>query len=149
MLMIRNGKIMLTRGDSAYITVTLKAQDGAAYTMQAGDKLTLTVRKQAVDTSSVLLQSVSDSNTIKLAPEQTEKLASGSYSYDIQLTTVAGDVFTVAGLQQVSTAICLTLLCCRRSRYEQNHWRVECCWDLRQYEHSEYDRYNRKRHCKV
>lgn len=29
MLMIRNGKIMLTRGDSAYITVTLKAQDGA------------------------------------------------------------------------------------------------------------------------
>ena len=68
---------MLTRGDSAYITVTLKAQDGAAYTMQAGDKLTLTVRKQAVDTSSVLLQSVSDSNTIKLAPEQTVERAFG------------------------------------------------------------------------
>lgn len=103
MLMIRNGKIMLTRGDSAYITVTLKSQDGAAYTMQAGDKLTLTVRKQAVDTSSVLLQSVSDSNTIKLAPEQTEKLASGSYSYDIQLTTVAGDVFTVAGATSINS----------------------------------------------
>ena len=100
MLMIRNGKIMLTRGDSAYITVTLKAQDGAAYTMQAGDKLMLTVRKQAVDTSSVLLQSVSDSNTIKLAPEQTEKLASGSY---IQLTTVAGDVFTVAGATSINS----------------------------------------------
>lgn len=97
MLMIKNGKIMLTRGDSAYITVTLKAQDGAAYTMQAGDKLTLTVRKQAIDTSSVLLQSVSDTDTIKLAPEQTKTLASGSYSYDIQLTTIAGDVFTVAG----------------------------------------------------
>ena len=97
MLMIKNGNIMLTRGDSAYITVTLKAQDGAAYTMQAGDKLTLTVRKQAIDTSSVLLQSVSDTDTIKLAPEQTKTLASGSYSYDIQLTTVAGDVFTVAG----------------------------------------------------
>ena len=97
MLMIRNGKIMLTRGDSAYITVTLKSQDGAAYTMQAGDKLTLTVRKQAIDTSSVLLQSVSDTDTIKLAPEQTKTLASGSYSYDIQLTTIAGDVFTVAG----------------------------------------------------
>lgn len=97
MLMIRNGKILLTRGDSAYITVTLKAQDGAAYTMQAGDKLTLTVRKQAIDTSSVLLKSVSDTDTIKLAPEQTKTLASGSYSYDIQLTTIAGDVFTVAG----------------------------------------------------
>lgn len=97
MLMIRNGKILLTRGDSAYITVTLKAQDGAAYTMQAGDKLTLTVRKQAIDTSSVLLQSVSDTDTIKFAPEQTKTLASGSYSYDIQLTTIAGDVFTVAG----------------------------------------------------
>lgn len=97
MLMIRNGKIMLTRGDSAYITVTLKSQEGSAYTMQAGDKLTLTVRKQAVDTSSVLLQSVSDTDTIKLAPEQTKTLASGSYSYDIQLTTIAGDVFTVVG----------------------------------------------------
>lgn len=103
MLMIKNGKIMLTRGDSAYITVTLKALDGAAYTMQAGDKLTLTVRKQAIDASSVLLQSVSDSNTIKLAPEQTEKLASGSYSYDIQLTTVAGDVFTVAGATSINS----------------------------------------------
>lgn len=40
MLMIRNGKIMLTRGDSAYITVTLKSQEGSAYTMQAGGKLT-------------------------------------------------------------------------------------------------------------
>ena len=97
MLMIKNGRIMLTRGDSAYITVTLKAQDGAAYTMQAGDKLALTVRKLAIDTSVVLLQSVSDTDTIKLAPEQTEKLVPGSYSYDIQLTTVAGDVFTVAG----------------------------------------------------
>ena len=96
MLMIRNGKIMLTRGDSAYITVTLKSQEGSAYTMQAGDKL-------AVDTSSVLLQSVSDSNTIKLTPEQTEKLASGSYSYDIQLTTVAGDVFTVAGATSINS----------------------------------------------
>ena len=49
MLMIRNGKIMLTRGDSAYITVTLKAQDGAAYTMQAGDKLTLTFDDLVLD----------------------------------------------------------------------------------------------------
>ena len=97
MLTIKNGKIALTRGDSAYITVTLKAQDGARYTMQAGDKLALTVRKLAVDTSVVLLQSVSDTDTIKLTPEQTEKLVPGSYSYDIQLTTVAGDVFTVAG----------------------------------------------------
>lgn len=103
MLMIKNGKIMLTRGDSAYITVTLKALDGAAYTMQAGDKLTLTVRKQAIDASSVLLQSVSDTDTIKLAPEQTKTLASGSYSYDIQLTTIAGDVFTVVGATSINS----------------------------------------------
>lgn len=103
MLDIRNGKIAITRGDSGYIEVNLKTPDGETYTMQAGDKLTLTVRKQAVDTSSVLLQSVSDSNTIKLAPEQTEKLVSGSYSYDIQLTTVAGDVFTVAGATSINS----------------------------------------------
>lgn len=102
MLTIKNGRISLTRGDSAYISVTMKTQDGTAYTMQPGDKLTLTVRKFAIDTSSVLLQSVSDTDTIAIAPEQSKKLHCGSYSYDIQLNTVGGDVFTIAGATSVT-----------------------------------------------
>lgn len=105
MLMIKNGRIMLTRGDSAYITVALKAQDGAAYTMQAGDKLTLTVRKQAVDTSSVLLQTESDSTQLHLLPAQTKQLTAGKYSYDIQLSTASGDVYTVVGAADTNTSL--------------------------------------------
>lgn len=105
MLMIRNGKIMLTRGDSAYITVTLKSQEGSAYTMQAGDKLTLTVRKQAVDTSSVLLQTESDSTQLHLLPAQTKQLTAGKYSYDIQLSTASGDVYTVVGAADTNTSL--------------------------------------------
>ena len=105
MLMIRNGKIMLTRGDSAYITVTLKAQDGAAYTMQAGDKLTLTVRQLADDTSAVLLQTESDSAQLHLLPAQTKQLSAGKYSYDIQLSTASGDVYTVVGAADTNTSL--------------------------------------------
>ncbi|MEE0325572.1 MAG: hypothetical protein UDP13_02105 [Butyricicoccus sp.] len=105
MLMIRNGKIMLTRGDSAYITVTLKSQDGAAYTMQAGDKLTLTVRQLADDTSAVLLQTESDSAQLHLLPAQTKQLSAGKYSYDIQLSTASGDVYTVVGAADTNTSL--------------------------------------------
>lgn len=105
MLMIKNGKIMLTRGDSAYITVTLKAQDGAAYTMQAGDKLTLTVRQLADDTSAVLLQTESDSTQLHLLPAQTKQLTAGKYSYDIQLSTASGDVYTVVGAADTNTSL--------------------------------------------
>ena len=55
MLTIKNGKILLTRGDSAYINVDLTTSTGEVYEMQAGDTLTLTVRQLADDTSAVLL----------------------------------------------------------------------------------------------
>ena len=41
MLMIKNGKIMLTRGDSAYINVDLTTSTGEVYEMQAGDAQTM------------------------------------------------------------------------------------------------------------
>ena len=53
MLTIKNGRILLTRGDSAYINVELTTSTGEVYEMQAGDTLTLTVRQLADDTSAV------------------------------------------------------------------------------------------------
>ena len=92
-----DNRIQITRGDSAYITVSLTGLDGNSYDMVSGDMLALTVRKKAEDASPVLLQATSDTNTIVLKPAQTAQMEPGGYSYDIQLTTAAGDVFTVVG----------------------------------------------------
>ena len=92
-----DNRSQITRGDSAYITVNLTGLDGNPYDMVSGDMLALTVRKKAEDTSPVLLQATSDTNTIALKPAQTAQMEPGGYSYDIQLTTAAGDVFTVVG----------------------------------------------------
>ncbi len=105
MLSIKNGKISLTRGDSAYINVDLTTSTGEVYEMQAGDTLTLTVRRLADDTSAVLLQTESDSAQLHLLPAQTKQLSAGKYSYDIQLVTSSGDVYTVVGATNTSTIL--------------------------------------------
>ena len=49
MLKVENGVITLTRGDSAYLNFDLTTQGGAAYELQEGDLLRLTVRAQAAE----------------------------------------------------------------------------------------------------
>lgn len=100
-----DNRIQITRGDSAYITVSLTGLDGNPYDMISGDMLALTVRKKAEDASPVLLQATSDTNTIVLKPAQTAQMEPGGYSYDIQLTTAAGDVFTVVGATKQSASL--------------------------------------------
>lgn len=96
MFEIKDGVIKITRGDSASLTVGLKKKDGSDYVMKSGDTLTMTVRK--VIGASVLMQIVSETNTIYIAPSDSKKLAVGSCVYDIELKTASGDVFTVIGL---------------------------------------------------
>lgn len=105
MLVIKNGKILLTKGDSAYINVDLTSATGEVYEMQTGDTLTLTVRQLADDTSAVLLQAESDNTQLHLTPEQTKQLSAGKYSYDIQLSTASGDVYTVVGAADTGTSL--------------------------------------------
>ena len=88
---------MLTRGDSAYIDVSITTATGETYVMQTGDRLTLTVRQQADENSAVLLQAESSTTQLHLLPAQTKQLSVGKYSYDVQLSTASGDVYTVAG----------------------------------------------------
>ena len=105
MLTIKNGKILLTKGDSAYIGIDLTDALGEDYEMKDGDKLTLTVRRSADALADVKLQATSDSTTIRLSPEQTGKLSAGNYSYDVQLDTAAGDRFTIVGASSTSTSL--------------------------------------------
>ena len=96
MLEVKNGIIKFTRGDSASLKVDMKKADGSEYVMQSGDTLTMTVRK--VIGSSILMQIVSETNTIYISPTDSKNLAIGSCVYDIELKTASGDVFTVVGL---------------------------------------------------
>ena len=105
MLSIKNGKISLTRGDSASICVNLVDASGKQYEMRTGDTLTLTVKERAEDDSAQLLQVVSNTNTIKLAPSDTKNIQPASYSCDIQLETSEGDIFTVVGATTKSTRL--------------------------------------------
>lgn len=95
MFSVTNDNISITKGDSACIHVDLINADGSAYEMVEGDKLTLTVRRK-VD-SDVLMQIDSDNSDINLYPSDTAKLLVGGCFFDVQLTTSAGDVFTIAG----------------------------------------------------
>lgn len=92
---IKDKIIFITKGDSATINVQLKNQDGTDYVMANGDTITLTVRKK-ID-ATVLLTATSSTNTINLTPTQTKLLEVGMCFYDIQLTTGANEIFTVAG----------------------------------------------------
>ena len=89
---IKDQTIILTRGDSARITVELEAND-EPYEMQEGDTLTLTVKRDANDSEAVLQLEAVDGVFI-FAPSATDGLAFGKYRYDIQLETAAGEVYT-------------------------------------------------------
>lgn len=96
MFEIKNQVIKMTRGDSASLKVDLKKPDGSEYVMKTGDTLTMTVRRTIG--SSVLMQIVSETNTIYISPADSKNLLVGSCVYDIELKLSSGDVFTVIGL---------------------------------------------------
>ena len=92
----RNGQIKITQGDTASLKVSLKMSNGEPYEMQAGDSLTLTVRRRPGETK--LVEITSETDTLEFAPADTKSLEAGAYCFDIQLSTADGDIFTVVGM---------------------------------------------------
>lgn len=91
-----DGTIRLTRGDTARLTVPItNSTNNSEYEMQTDDTLYFSVKKSAKE-SEYLFQKIADgSNSIHIEPEDTAGLSFGKYKYDVQLTTAAGDVYTV------------------------------------------------------
>lgn len=104
MLYINGTSIRLTRGDTARFDVDIINQvDGTPYELQEGDVLTLTVRlTPSTPEKAVQREAEPGTTSIYLRPEDTANLGVGQYVYDIQLTTAAGDIYTVIGPQQGS-----------------------------------------------
>lgn len=95
MLKIDEGKIYLTRGDTAYLQVAITLDDGTVYTAHEGDTLTLSIKKEMNDTGYALQKVVAADEVINILPENTRMLECGKYIYDVQLNTSLNEVFTI------------------------------------------------------
>ena len=94
MFNIDNCNVKITRGDTGVIAISLQNKDGSSYEMQPDDVLVMTVKTNTFN-KDVLIQKQFADGQIKIDPADTDNLSYGTYYYDVQLTTAAGDVFTV------------------------------------------------------
>lgn len=75
-------KIILTRGDTASMLITIQTIDGSEYSTNG----TITFTMKKTPDSEIAVQKVADENHyITIAPEDTASLNTGLYVYDVQL----------------------------------------------------------------
>ena len=91
---LKTGEIKLTRGDTAYLTVSVNIKDGEPYTVKADDVLTMTV-KQDYNDEPLIEKKITGTTTFHIKPEDTKSLEFGTYVYDVQVTMANGDNFTI------------------------------------------------------
>lgn len=91
----RHKNVTLTRGDSCQIAVPLTKADGATYELADEDTLALTVKRFTSDAAALISKTMDETGTFVFEPSDTKGLRYGTYRYDVQLTTAAGEVFTV------------------------------------------------------
>lgn len=96
MLHVEGNTIRLTRGDTAYLSVTIVKRDtGEAYEIAENDILVFTLKKYTSDETPLFQKRIIGGNTFHIMPDDTSGLRFGKYKYDVQLTTLRGDVYTV------------------------------------------------------
>ena len=95
MLKVSGNTIELTRGDTARLKVTVTNDDGEEYAVRSSDTLTLSIKKRTRDEDALVDKTIFGSTTFHIEPKDTSGLPFGGYKYDVQLTTVEGDVYTV------------------------------------------------------
>lgn len=100
-----DNSIELTRGDTAYITVSV-----LDYTFEKDDVILFTVKKRATEENIVFqkkytIDETKEKITIKISPEDTKKSEFGNYVYDIQLTRgLTKDVHTIIPINKFTIA---------------------------------------------
>nr|DAG49968.1 MAG TPA: hypothetical protein [Bacteriophage sp.] len=93
MFKVKNNNITITRGDTGVFRVAVTDEAGAPYKLQDGDKIVMTVKTSTTDKAALISVDVVD-GVAKITPAMTSDLEYGTYYYDCQLTTAAGDVVT-------------------------------------------------------
>lgn len=89
--------INLTRGDSLYLNVSFTV-DGEPYVPVDGDTVRFALKKNIEDEECLVIRNIPiDTMICHIEPEDTKDLKFDVYWYDIELTTVDGDVYTPIG----------------------------------------------------
>lgn len=94
MLTCQNNTIVLTRGDSAVLKLTVVDGEGQPYEIADNDTVIFTIKKHTTDKEAVLKKTLTDGQII-INPQDTENLEYGQYVYDVELTQGSGFVATV------------------------------------------------------
>ncbi len=96
MLEIKDNRIYLTRGDTAFITISLKDSLNNTYTPTLTDKIYFRLKKNVFGDSLLLVKEINiDTLTLELTPNDTKNLDFSSYCYEIELITASGQCYTV------------------------------------------------------
>lgn len=91
-----DGRIRLTRGDTARLTITIENDLSEEFVLGDNDTLILTVKKSTKDDTPLIQKTLTNGlTTFHIKPEDTAELSYGTYKYDVQLETSSGDVYTV------------------------------------------------------
>lgn len=97
MYTVKKTSITLTRGDTFKAQISITDKDGNPYEPQEGDSIRFAMKKSFSDpdTEVLIVKNVpTDTMILTLDPDDTKNLPFGSYVYDIQLTTAAGEIDT-------------------------------------------------------
>lgn len=100
MLKINGTDISLTRGDTAYLNVSVFYENGNEYLLSAQDELTLTLRKTADAPLILIEKKLAGAQEFHFEPADTKSLRRGDYVYDVQLKTAHGDIYTIIGMSR-------------------------------------------------
>ncbi len=96
MLNVLGKKIHITRGDTAYIDVSLEDISGNDYEPVQGDKLYFRLKESVYKKELLVEKEINiDTLVLEITPEDTEMLGFGSYCYEVELVTALGQHFTV------------------------------------------------------
>ena len=94
---VKKTAITLTRGDTFKAQISITDKDGNPYEIQEGDSVRFAMKKNYSDpdTEVLIVKDIpTDTLILTLLPADTKDLAFGTYVYDIQLTTAAGEIDT-------------------------------------------------------
>ena len=93
--------ILLTRGDTATLNISITDSEGNPYTMQEGDTLKFSIKRIYTEPE-VLLELVVTEPVVHLSSADTDNLSFGVYHYDVVFindsivdTIIADKTFTV------------------------------------------------------
>ena len=93
MLQIQGTNISIIRGDTGTIDINISV-NGVPYQILDTDKIVFSVKKY-YDTDAYAIQKTAESGKIKLLHTDTNELSTGNYVWDMQITTINGDVATI------------------------------------------------------